>query len=149
MITKVLINVAHYPLQYVYAITSFIGLYIKLFYFIRLLIISQGCEKVSNKMEADCFVWRLLYTCKAHKALKRVEIFRRGKNSDGSVGALMSPMVVSYNYDGDIPDKVTILPHGNSKSDLPFHPSTRTLLDDIREAVANPIPPACIYNKVI
>lgn len=108
----------------------------------------RNTEKVGDAA-ANTFVWRLTFTCKSYPFLKKAEIFRRKRCSDGSVGALISPFIISYRYTGS-PKKVVVQPHGNSKSNRPFHPSTRTLLGELKESITTQqnLMPTQIYNKV-
>ena len=109
----------------------------------------QGSVRVKLDV-ADSFVWRISFTCKSHSQLRRTEIFRKSKCADGAVGNIISPMVVSYTYDGTIPESIIIESHGNSKSNLPFHPSSRKLLTRLHDAVIDKpsIPPSRLYNQV-
>lgn len=107
----------------------------------------RGREKCTDDM-CSSYVWRISSTNKAYPKLKRTEIFRRSKNSDGSIGSIINPVVVHYLFDGE-PVEVVVGTHGNSKSDLPFYPSDRSLLRDIREQVTTKThQPANVYNKV-
>lgn len=97
---------------------------------------------------ANSYVWRITSTCKAEPTLKRTEIHRKNKCSDGSVGQLISPVFVQYKFAGP-PKSILVLPHGNAKSNLPFHPTDRTLLTEIRNRTrqrdSNPLR---VYNQV-
>jgi len=101
--------------------------------------------------EADSYLWRISSHCKSYPALRRTEIIRRARLPDGSVGELLSPVLMAYEFSGEPPESITILPHGNAKKqNKPFHPCTRTLIKELRQAVASQpeMPITRIYNKV-
>lgn len=56
----------------------------------------------SNEASCDSYVWRVISTCKSYPALKRIEIYRKAKNSDGSCGILLSPVFVQYCFEGKL-----------------------------------------------
>lgn len=107
-------------------------------------------KRFTKMVFGDAYVWRINYINNSYNGLRRTEIFRKKRNSDGSVGHLISPMVMAYTFKGSPPEKINIVPHGNSKSNLPFHPSTRSLINDLHDAVNDEpsMPPARIYNSV-
>ena len=97
---------------------------------------------------ANSFVWRTTFTCKSCKELKKNEIYRRERLPDGSVGDIISPMVIVYQFKGK-PVTFKVIPHGNSKTLKPFHPATRTLLGELHDEVSRTdAAPSKIYNKV-
>lgn len=101
-----------------------------------------------SKRVCDTYVWRSTWTCKAEPSLKRIEIYRRARNEDGSVGELLSPMLIQYCFQGAI-KQVNVQPHGNSQGKLPFHPSDRSLLREIKErATTSGLPPLKLYTAV-
>ena len=116
----------------------------------RFIKLSYCGSKPVTEDQADCFVWRTTFTCKSHPALKKTEIFRRRCESDGSVGSIMSPMVVCYRFMDNDPRGINVKPHGNSKGTLPFYPTTKSLLKELQQATENNVHknPGTIYNKV-
>lgn len=101
-------------------------------------------QKKCSSVEADTFLWRLTYKCKSLKTLKRTEIFRRDLN-----GKLLSPIFIQYHFEGE-PQNVSVLPHGNSKSGLSYHPTDKSLLEQINSSTTDSAVSAMnIYNKVI
>lgn len=102
-----------------------------------------------SKSKADSYVWRIRYQCTSCPSLSKIEIYRRKCNSDGSVGGIISPMVIQYVFAGS-PQQVEAKPHGNSKGSLPFHPSRKSLLERISsESSKKTTRPLSLYNKVI
>ena len=106
----------------------------------------QNCTKTVSS-NANTYVWRYNFTCKSFPKLKKTEIYRAERKTDGSVGQILSPMIISYTFKGQ-PVSFKVQSHGNSKADTPFHPATRTLLDELRSTAANPGLPSQIYNQV-
>lgn len=105
-------------------------------------------KKVSDKpTKNDLYVWKINFVCKAEPQLRRTEVFARKIGADGRPGEYCPVVVVQYLFAGK-PKKVSVLPHGNSKGALPFHPSDPTLLMDIKSAAASQDKPSRIYNKV-
>ena len=74
---------------------------------------------------------------KSFPGLGRSEIFRRCVNEDGSAGTLISPILMVYKHDGEIPERIMVKPHGNSLGNLSFFPATHELLDGMRQAVTD------------
>lgn len=106
-----------------------------------------GCTR-SDPESCDSYVWRLLFKCKANPDLTRLEIYRREKLPDGKVGKLLSPVFIQYKFDG-VPKDFDILPHGNSRTQLPFHPADKSLLNKLHESTKSTTSGArSIYNKV-
>ena len=108
------------------------------------------CQKVAEH-EASYYVWRIGFHNHSHPQLRKTEIFRRQRLEDGSVGALVSPIMLTYTYSGPIPEAIQYKPHGNSKTQLPFQPATHQLLNRIEEeVVSNPKDrPGLLYYQVL
>lgn len=103
----------------------------------------ERCSK-----NCDSYVWQTVWTCKAEKSLNKTEIFRRARKSDGSVGELISPILIQYSFQGPVKD-VQVKPHGNSQNSLAFYPSNRSLLRQIKErAKDKSIMPLQLYMNV-
>lgn len=47
-------------------------------------------------------------------------------------GTMMPFVITHYRFSGT-PKKVQVMPHGNAKSQLPFHPSDKTLVKKIQQ----------------
>ena len=108
----------------------------------------QNCRKTTIA-NANTYVWRNCFTCKSYRKLKKTEIYRAECKKDGTVGAIISPMIIAYRFQDD-PVEVVVRPHGNSNTTQPFHPATRTLLSELREHATAQLhhAPSRIYNKV-
>jgi len=109
-----------------------------------------GCQKV-DEAKADSYVWRIAMICKSYRALRRTEIYRRTRNADGTPGKLLSPVIISYEFLGPVPDSVTVVPHGNATRKIePYQPRTKRLQEEIKAALAaNPgTPLSVIYEQV-
>ena len=105
-------------------------------------------NKRSDNDICDTFVWRQSFTCKSYRNLRRTEIYRRKKNSDGTPGDVISPLFMQYLFEGP-PQSFDIAPHENATSELPFFPADRTLLGDIsRQAEESTLSTSNLYNKV-
>ena len=100
---------------------------------------SSECPEV----QCDSHVWRLTYKCKSLPTLKKIEIYR--KDLDGK---LMSPVFIQYMFSGK-PQSIKVLPHGNSKTWLPFHPTDRSLLNEMHKSTrGSQVSSMKVYNKV-
>lgn len=61
---------------------------------------------------------------------------------------MMPTVVTHYRFDGP-PKKIHVVPHGNSKVGLPFHPSDNELIQKIRATIDSTTNTnAKIYQKV-
>ena len=97
----------------------------------------------SQESECDSYVWRIVYSCKSQPTLRRTEIYRKNRE-----GQLQSPVFIQYSFEGK-PTSFDILPHGNSRSALPFHPTDRSLLKEIHESTTEEgVSAMKVYNKV-
>ena len=102
----------------------------------------------SDIASSDSLVWRLVYKCKSHPQLKRTEIYRKKKLEDGTTGGLISPVLIQYHFDGK-PQAIDVLPHGNSKNSIPFHPSDKSLLEKVHQQTSDSsVSAQRLYNKV-
>lgn len=106
----------------------------------------RDADSVSEH-QANTYVWRANFICKSYQSLKKSEIYRAERLPDGSVGKLISPVVIVYRFEG-IPLSFKVLPHGNAKTGRAFHPATKTLLEELKEASTEDIAPSKIYNRV-
>lgn len=105
---------------------------------------SRETKRFTKMNMGDAYIWRICYINNSYSDLHRIEIVRKRRNDDGSVGPLLSPMIMAYSFKDEPPNRIDILPHGNDKNALPFHPSTRSLMNDLRDTVN----PSRIYNQV-
>ena len=102
----------------------------------------KGTSKCPE-VQCDSHVWRLTYKCKSLPTLKKIEIYR--KDLDGK---LMSPVFIQYMFSGK-PQSIKVLPHGNSKTGLPFHPTDRSLLNEMHKSTrGSEVSSMKVYNKV-
>ena len=111
---------------------------------------SQTFRKTTHA-DADLLVWRITMRNKSYRPLSRTEIFCRRRNDDGTVGDVLSPIIMCFRYDGDIPENIVVASHGNSKSHLSFFPATHELLDNVKNAILdNPeVRPGRLFYQVI
>lgn len=52
-----------------------------------------------HESNANTYVWRMNFSCKSHKQLKKTEVHRVKRLQDGSVGDIISPAIIIYQYE--------------------------------------------------